>query len=159
MFYATVNRHRIFHNDIAGRNVLVDDADDIVLIDFEHYLLADASDSADVDGPAVVIAFYECITGRGPWEDGEQDWVQLPERVRKRAAEIMQKTWEPIVKVELDVEVGLMRELLARWLKGREELGFCWEGFVEGLPLPLQDLVREVARRGGVDGTTYLNEA
>lgn len=131
--------------------MLVDAEDNILLIDFEHHWPADSQ--FDRDGPSVVNTVYECLTGRMPWDDGEKDWVQLPERVRRRAAYVLAKRWElKEPRVEIDVDVDLLKDLLQRWVVQRDVEGFSWPSFVDGLPYALADLVREAESEHLVHG-------
>ncbi|EMD37917.1 hypothetical protein CERSUDRAFT_123736 [Gelatoporia subvermispora B] len=129
------NRFNLSHGDIAPRNILVGDDDNIRIIDFEA-ARQPAKDDSDVDGPCVVVAVYETVTKRD-WEvDGEVEWHHNPERLRRRGDFVMQQHWESVV--ELDDDIALVKDLLLRWVVARERDDFTWSGLLADADLPSQ---------------------
>ncbi|OCH85799.1 hypothetical protein OBBRIDRAFT_797797 [Obba rivulosa] len=131
-------RFNLSHGDIATRNMVVDDDDNVRIIDFEA-ARQPAKDESDVDGPCVVITAYEAMTKRD-WEvDSEIDWHHNPDRLRKRGVYVMQRDWECVV--ELDDDAGLLKELLLLWIVARDREDYSWPQFVFALSSQLGEFV------------------
>lgn len=103
-------RYGIMHQDIAPRNILIDERDNLRIFDFNHAIMIDkdyyTSNRDDTKG--AVFTLYEIIT--------------LDEHFRQDP-EVME-TWEKHPDVKLDADVAEFRAVLGEWVPQRKAREF-----------------------------------
>ncbi|CAK7269007.1 hypothetical protein SEPCBS119000_003349 [Sporothrix epigloea] len=106
-------RYGIMHQDIAARNLVVDEKDNLRIFDFNFSSrISVYYDPHRDDMKGVIFTLYEIITL-------DEQYLQVPHAERDTAALLLQN-WEKHPDVKLDSEVHEFRKVLNDWLKKRK---------------------------------------
>ncbi|KAG6010128.1 hypothetical protein E4U21_000162 [Claviceps maximensis] len=126
-------RYGVMHQDVAPRNLLIDEEDNLRLFDFNYSIMIDKSYMAEWDDwKGVAYTLYEIITLDGHLRDvrpEEQD-----------AEALLQMEWVKHPDVKLDTDIKTFRDVLDVWLTERKSKKFepadTWVRW-EDMPKPL----------------------
>ena len=106
----------VMHQDIAPRNLLIDESDNLRIFDFNYAIQIDkdyVEERDDMKG--VIFTLYEIITL-------DEHYREVPHKEQDADA-VMRLEWTKHPDVKLDAEVGAFRKVLKAWVqkrKGRE---------------------------------------
>ncbi|KAG5915278.1 hypothetical protein E4U42_000069 [Claviceps africana] len=108
-------RYGIMHQDIAPRNLIIDEEDNLRVFDFNYSAMIDECYMDDWEG--VVFTLYEIITLDGQWRS------KIP-RNEQDAKPLLEMEWVKHADVKLDSDVKTFRDVLDVWLNERKSKKF-----------------------------------
>ncbi|CAK7275309.1 hypothetical protein SEPCBS119000_006628 [Sporothrix epigloea] len=110
-------RYGIMHQDIAARNLVIDEKDNLRIFDFNFSSrISEYYDPHRDDMKGVIFTLYEILTL-------DEQYRQVPHAERDTAALLLQQ-WEKHPDVKLDSEVHEFRKVLDDWLEERKTREF-----------------------------------
>jgi hypothetical protein len=107
----------MMHQDIAARNLLVDDTDNLRIFDFNYSIMIEKHYTPERDDiKGVIFTLYEIMTLDEPFREvphAEQD-----------AEAVLKMKWEKHPDVKLDADVQASRDVLDSWVAERKAKEF-----------------------------------
>ncbi|KAM5341813.1 hypothetical protein ACJ41O_014844 [Fusarium nematophilum] len=110
-------RYGIMHQDIAPRNLLIDEQDNLRIFDFNYAIMIGEHYTPDRDDiKGVIFTLYELITL-------DEHYREVPHE-QQDAEAVMQLEWTKHPDVKLDSDVRAFRQLLQEWVDKRKTREF-----------------------------------
>ena len=144
-------RYGMMHQDIAPRNLVVDETDNLRIFDFNYSIMIEKHYSPERDdAKGVIFTLYEIITL-------DEHFRDVP-HAEQNAEALLKMTWEKHPDVKLDAEVEAFRAVLDSWLAERKARGFfkpqdSWVRWPVPMPEPPAVAMPTYSREGKLTGT------
>ena len=106
------------HQDIAPRNILIDERDNLRILDFDDAIMIGKDYTPDLDdAKGVVFTLYEIITL-------DEHFRELPHKQQDPEVVLTMETWAKHPDVKLDADVAEFRAVLGEWVAQRKAREF-----------------------------------
>lgn len=110
-------RYGMMHQDIAARNLVIDEHDNLRIFDFDHSIMIGEHYTPDRDDiKSVIFTLYEIIT----LDEGSRE---VPHE-KQDAEAVLGMKWEKHPEVKLDADVEEFRNVLDLWVRERKAKEF-----------------------------------
>jgi serine/threonine protein kinase len=111
-------RYGVMHQDIAPRNILIDERDNLRILDFDDAIMIGKDYTPDLDdAKGVVFTLYEIITL-------DEHFRELPHKQQDPEVVLTMETWAKHPDVKLDADVAEFRAVLGEWVAQRKAREF-----------------------------------
>lgn len=143
-------RYGMMHQDIAARNLLVDERDKLRIFDFNYSIMIEKHYSPERDDiKGVIFTLYEIITL-------DEHFREVP-HAEQDAEAVLNMKWEKHPDVKLDADVQMFRDVLDSWVAERRAKEFfkptdTWLRWPE-MPTPPTVVTPTRSRDGELTGT------
>lgn len=141
-------RYGIMHQDIAARNLVIDEEDNLRIFDFNYSIMIEEHYTPDRDDyKGVIFTLYEIITL-------DEHFRELPHE-QQDAEALLHMEWPKHPEVKLDSDIKTFRSVLDAWLTERKSRTFepmdTWVRW-PWMPKPPLGLVLTYGPNGEVTG-------